>query len=121
MNWPEEKKIEVPRAEAAQHPRREIGRILGQRESEDIEAVEAIANRASEGGMLAARSEEMLIVAHEEPGVGPNKYNFDDNVRYEIHVATGPDLAAGRASYTYQFDFATTSLGLFTSVAHFRT
>lgn len=50
----------------------------------------------------------LAVYPHEEPGVGPNKYNFDDNVRYEIHVATGKDLAAGRATYTYQFDFDTT-------------
>ncbi len=49
----------------------------------------------------------LSVYPHEEPGVGPNKYNFDDNVRYEIHVATGKDLAAGRATYTYQFDFNT--------------
>src|SRR5258705_8312452 len=35
------------------------------------------------------------VYPHQEPGIGPNKYNFDDNVLYEIHVATGPDLAAG--------------------------
>jgi hypothetical protein len=49
----------------------------------------------------------LAVYPHEEPGVGPNKYNFDDNVRYEIHLATGADLAAGRASYTYQFTFNT--------------
>ena len=49
----------------------------------------------------------LAVYPHEEPGVGPNKYNFDDNVRYEIHVATGADLAAGRATYTYQFNFST--------------
>ncbi len=27
------------------------------------------------------------VYPHEEPGVGPNKYNFDDNVLYQIHVA----------------------------------
>src|SRR5437762_10968966 len=25
------------------------------------------------------------VYPHEEPGVGPNKYNFDDNVLYQIH------------------------------------
>ena len=47
------------------------------------------------------------VYPHEEPGVGPNKYNFDDNVLYEIHVATGEDVAAGRATYSYQFQFHT--------------
>jgi len=47
------------------------------------------------------------VYPFEEPGIGPNKYNFDDNVLYEIHVATGRDLAAGRATITYQFRFKT--------------
>jgi hypothetical protein len=47
------------------------------------------------------------VYPHQEPGIGPNKYNFDDNVLYEIHVALGPDVAAGRATLTYQFRFAT--------------
>ena len=56
--------------------------------------------------------QKSLVVAlgvypHQEPGIGPNKYNFDDNVLYEIHVATGNDVAAGRATVSYQFRFAT--------------
>src|SRR5881397_1485433 len=47
------------------------------------------------------------VYPHEEPGVGPNKYNFDDNVLYEIHIATGNDVAAGRAAISYQFQFKT--------------
>ena len=47
------------------------------------------------------------VYPHQEPGIGPNKYNFDDNVLYEIHVALGPDVAAGRATLTYQFRFVT--------------
>ena len=47
------------------------------------------------------------VYPHEEPGVGPNKYNFDDNVLYQIHVATGSDVAAGRATFSYQFQFTT--------------
>ncbi|HZM86219.1 MAG TPA: DUF4331 domain-containing protein [Blastocatellia bacterium] len=55
---------------------------------------------------------KMLITAlgvypFEEPGIGPNKYNFDDDVVYEIHVATGADVAAGRATFSYQFQFET--------------
>src|ERR1044071_6601047 len=45
------------------------------------------------------------VYPHEEPGVGPNKYSFDDNVLYEIHVALGSDVAAGRATLSYQFRF----------------
>jgi hypothetical protein len=47
------------------------------------------------------------VYPFEEPGIGPNKYNFDDNVLYEIHVALGRDVAAGRASISYQFQFKT--------------
>jgi len=47
------------------------------------------------------------VYPHQEPGIGPNKYNFDPNVLYEIHVATGRDLAAGRPTLSYQFQFKT--------------
>jgi hypothetical protein len=55
---------------------------------------------------------KMLVTAlgvypFEEPGIGPNKFNFDDDVLYEIHVATGDDVARGRATYSYQFRFNT--------------
>src|SRR5215813_2025921 len=46
------------------------------------------------------------VYPFEEPGIGPNKYNFDDNVLYEIHVALGPDRAAGRPTVSYQFEFS---------------
>src|SRR5437660_11587591 len=45
------------------------------------------------------------VYPFEEPGIGPNKFNFDDNVLYEIHVALGNDLAKGRATLSYQFEF----------------
>ena len=45
----------------------------------------------------------VAVYPFEEPGIGPNKYNFDDNVLYEIHVSTGDDLAAGRKTFSYQF------------------
>jgi hypothetical protein len=47
------------------------------------------------------------VYPFEEPGIGPNKYNFDPNVLYEIHVALGRDLAAGRPTLSYQFQFKT--------------
>lgn len=47
------------------------------------------------------------VYPHQEPGVGPNIYNFDDNVLYEIHVAVGSDLAAGRSTYSFQYRFKT--------------
>ena len=49
----------------------------------------------------------LAVYPHEEPGIGPNIYNFDDEVLYEIHVATGSDVAAGRATISYQFRFKT--------------
>ncbi|MEW6206721.1 MAG: DUF4331 domain-containing protein [Acidobacteriota bacterium] len=48
------------------------------------------------------------VYPHQEPGIGPNKYNFDDDVLYEIHVSTGDDLRIGRATFSYQFRFNTT-------------
>src|SRR6185503_7332377 len=50
----------------------------------------------------------LAVYPHEEPGVGPNKYNFDDDVLYEIRVATGADVARGRTTYSYRFKFTTT-------------
>ncbi|MFV2057229.1 MAG: DUF4331 domain-containing protein [Thiohalomonadales bacterium] len=49
----------------------------------------------------------LSVYPFEEPGIGPNKFNFDDNVRYEIHVALGDDVAMGRPTITYRFDFST--------------
>jgi Domain of unknown function (DUF4331) len=50
----------------------------------------------------------LAVYPHEEPGIGPNKYNFDDDVLYEIRVATGNDVAKGRTTVAYQFSFDTT-------------
>jgi len=47
------------------------------------------------------------VYPFEEPGVGPNKYNFDDNVLYQIIVSTGADVAAGNDTIAYQFKFTT--------------
>jgi hypothetical protein len=49
----------------------------------------------------------LSVYPFEEPGIGPNKYNFDDSVLYQIHVATSNDVAAGFATYSYQFKFTT--------------
>jgi hypothetical protein len=59
-----------------------------------------------------AAGQKVLVTAlgvypHQEPGIGPNKYNFDDNVLYEIHVATGKDVQAGKPTFSYQFQFKT--------------
>src|SRR2546427_772588 len=47
------------------------------------------------------------VYPHQEPGIGPNKYNFDPNVLYQIHVALGRDVAAGRPTLSYEFQFKT--------------
>ena len=50
----------------------------------------------------------LSVYPFEEPGIGPNKFNFDDNVLYEIHVAAGnDDVQAGRPTYSFQFEFDT--------------
>ena len=46
------------------------------------------------------------VYPFEEPGIGPNKFNFDNTVLYEIHVALGKDVAAGRPTISYQFQFS---------------
>jgi hypothetical protein len=57
----------------------------------------------------------LAVYPHEEPGVGPNKYNFDDNVLYRIRVATGASLPTATTpnprtppTATYEFSFKTT-------------
>ncbi|MBC8094528.1 MAG: DUF4331 domain-containing protein [Akkermansiaceae bacterium] len=58
-------------------------------------------------------NQKSLVVAlgvypFEEPGIGPNKYNFDDNALYEIHLAVGSNsVALGRTDVSYQFKFTT--------------
>ena len=50
----------------------------------------------------------VAVYPFEEPSIGPNKYNFDDNVLYAMHIATGADLAAGKPTITFLFKFDTT-------------
>jgi hypothetical protein len=56
----------------------------------------------------------LAVYPHEEPGIGPNKYNFDDNVLYRIRVATGASLPTAAIpkpktppTQTYEFSFKT--------------
>ena len=49
----------------------------------------------------------LAVYPFEEPSIGPNKYNFDDNVLYEIRVCTGADLKTGKTTISYQFAFNT--------------
>src|ERR1700688_4236357 len=50
----------------------------------------------------------VAVYPFEEPSIGPNKYNFDDNVLYSINIATGSDLAEGETTIRYLFKFDTT-------------
>jgi len=50
----------------------------------------------------------LSVYPFEEPGIGPNKFNFDDRVAYALHVSAGADLATGRKTYSYVFVFRTT-------------
>jgi hypothetical protein len=50
----------------------------------------------------------LTVYPFEEPGIGPNAYNFDPNVLYQIHVSLGDDVAAGNPTFSYQFQFNTT-------------
>ena len=59
-----------------------------------------------EGGVKVLET-ALAVYPFEEPGIGPNKYNFDDNVLYTIDVALGDDVATGAATISYQFRFTT--------------
>ena len=50
----------------------------------------------------------LTVYPFEEPGIGPNAYNFDPNVLYQINVSLGHNVAAGEPSISYQFQFQTT-------------
>lgn len=49
----------------------------------------------------------LAVYPFEEPGIGPNEYRFDDDVRYELHVALGGDVGSGNPTLTYRFEFQT--------------
>ncbi len=49
----------------------------------------------------------LSVYPFETPGIGPNKFNFDDNVLYSIFVSSGDDVARGRPTYRYDFQFRT--------------
>ncbi len=61
----------------------------------------------SDSGGTKYLTTALAVYPFEEPGIGPNKYNFSDDVLYQIHVALGDDVAAGRATLSYQFRFKT--------------
>lgn len=49
----------------------------------------------------------LAVYPFEDPGIGPNRYNFDDNVRYDINIATGRAVDRGGVNYSYLFKFST--------------
>lgn len=49
----------------------------------------------------------LSVYPFQEPGIGPNSYRFDEEVRYTIHVSTGDDIAGGRSTIAYEFQFET--------------
>jgi hypothetical protein len=68
--------------------------------------VYAFVSPAPAGGKYLSLA--MSVYPFEDPGIGPNKYNFDDRVAYALHLSTGADLAAGRKTFSYVFQFRTT-------------
>ncbi|MDJ0786729.1 MAG: DUF4331 domain-containing protein [Myxococcota bacterium] len=52
-------------------------------------------------------STALAVYPFEEPGIGPNAYRFDDDVRYAIHVSLGDDVGRGRPTLSYRFRFDT--------------
>src|ERR1700744_205124 len=49
----------------------------------------------------------LTVYPFEEPGIGPNIYNFDPNVLYEINVSLGDDVTAGKPTISYEVQFRT--------------
>ncbi len=49
----------------------------------------------------------LSVYPFEEPGIGPNAFQFDDDVRYTIHVALGDGVATGKPAFSFDFDFTT--------------
>ncbi len=61
----------------------------------------------SQSGGTQYLTTAVAVYPFEDPGIGPNAYQFDDNVRYEIHVSLGSDLQEGKKTLSYQFRFKT--------------
>jgi hypothetical protein len=51
----------------------------------------------------------MNVIPAQEPSAGPNYYNFDDNVLYDINIDTDKD---GKEDVTYRFTFTTEFRGV---------
>lgn len=49
----------------------------------------------------------LAVYPFQNPGIGPNKHNFDDHVLYSIFIATGDNVAKGKPTCRYDFHFRT--------------
>lgn len=73
----------------------------------DVYAFLSKGGDANEPGAAEYLTVALAVNPFEEPGIGPNNFRFDDNVLYELHVALGDDVPAGKATLSYQFRFKT--------------
>jgi hypothetical protein len=62
----------------------------------------------STGGTTEYLTVSLAVYPFEEPGIGPNNFQFDPNVVYKILVSTGTDMAIGHPTIAYVFQFSTT-------------
>lgn len=49
----------------------------------------------------------LAVYPFEEPGIGPNAYQFDDDVRYALHIALDDGVSRGTPAVSFEFDFDT--------------
>ncbi|MEM7199280.1 MAG: DUF4331 domain-containing protein [Planctomycetota bacterium] len=61
----------------------------------------------TEAGGIKYLTTAVSVYPFEDPGIGPNKYNFDDRALYGIHLSTGSELGNGGKSVSYFFRFKT--------------
>jgi len=91
----------VPRAVASSHMDAPLITLDPSANTTDVYAF------VSEVNGVAYLTTALAVYPFEEPSIGPNRYDFDPNVLYEINVAIGRDLAKGAATISYQFRFTT--------------
>ncbi|MEO0797235.1 MAG: DUF4331 domain-containing protein [Verrucomicrobiota bacterium] len=61
----------------------------------------------TERGSTPYLTTALSVYPFEQPGIGPNKYTFDDDVLYQIHVSLGDDIQNGDPTISYEFEFST--------------
>ena len=74
--------------------------LIAQDPSADITDVYAFRNWNNPDNVVFI----MNVIPAQEPGSGPNYFNFDDDVRYEIHLDTNQNGIAEDIVYQFQFD-----------------